>query len=312
LFSIKLHNDCREVLKEVILVYDDRASILPLIEHKQEGTINVVVLNRALAPDESAVVQCVYRPERPGDHGYRFFAAASGIRSAFAVARCRVIRTLRIESRMSRMINDMTRQVVHCTVRTDLDEVSVLGIIGRAGVLLKTIQMGKTTIARGESLSIIAMTQQETETKVEPWRVEIMGNARYALLLHTKNAALHAQYNFAFDGREEEAPFKIDMTGTFVKGQTIKCTVIGTEGKECFVRGRPIVQLNPGSGTSAARWVGSSTRQLATRNGFKAEFLIAAPLGMFRVDGFEASPDATFAQSSYLSLFAVFQVVAGS
>jgi hypothetical protein len=251
----------------------------------------------------------VYRPDQPGDHQYRFFAAVAGIRSAFAVARCSVIRTLRIESRISRKVNDTANELVHCTIRTDLDEVSVVGIIGRSGALLKAIQMGKTTIARGESLSMIALTQDETATKVEPWRVEMMGDARYALLLRTKSADMPAQHNFVFGRAEEEAPFKIEMDGTFPIGRPITCTVIGAPGRECFIRVRPITPLNQGADPAPARWIGASTRQLAPRNGFNAEFVIAAPPGMFRIDGFMMAPEATFAQASHLPLAVVFQVV---
>jgi hypothetical protein len=309
-FSVAIRNVCDEPVPDVALVYDHAMCLIPLRAHTTEGRLYLVKLENGLQKGETVTIEFIYRADRPGDCRFHFFASTAGTRSAFAMARCSVVSTRRIEARLIKKSDATTNGILHCTIRTDLEAVTFSGLFDRTGRLLWTLGLTGTKIARGNALSVIALTEDTTDEVVERWRIEAMGNCSYALLLTAEGRALRAQHNIdvaaTFDGRQ----FKIAMDPSFLAGQPIRCRLIGPENQPtCFVRPLPICIAGSQHPAILARWIGTSTRCLSTANGFRGHFTISAPLGIFEINGFLMSDDPTFEHPVELPVRHVFRVV---
>jgi hypothetical protein len=222
--------------------------------------------------------------------------------------------TLRIDARISQKPNDTMGQLLHGTIRSDVDGIAFWGVINRNRKVLRTLNTQKQKIARGQSFSFLALSLTETSQKVEPWRVQLMGDADFALLLTSESSGLLAQQNFVLRQIEARHRMRIEMGHEFRIGNKIKCKVIDETHlwQAMFIRPCPVsfVGFRPSQGTPVARWVGKTHWKLSRRNEYTAEFLISPiQAGIFQVNGFVVARTAEFGESEDVAVTHVFHVL---
>jgi hypothetical protein len=309
-FRVEIRSECSESIDDVLVVYDNNTCVVPLYEHHAEGSISVVALKGGLKPYQTTTIEFFYRADTPGATYLHFFATANGSRSAFAMSKCSVVRTRRIETRITPKRDDTANCILHCTMYTDFQPGTFSGIMNRSGKLLRTLGLADARFTCESGLSIVALTGDLMDESVEPWRVEIMEDCEYALLVGLEGRTFRAQYNLVVTKPIEVRRFKLEMKSSFVIGELISCTLIdmAAEGS-CFVRPLPVKVADNEGATTLARWIGGSTRLINDRNNHRALFLLAAASGLLQITGFLVSQSHTFEQPMEIHIQHVFSVV---
>jgi hypothetical protein len=311
---VKIRNDSEETINEILLCCDQPDHLHPLIERSTVGKLNMVQIKLKFTRRQVVDVPFIFHAGPPGDHRFHFFVAISGVRSAFAVCHCAVVMTLRVDARISQKPNDTMGQLLHGTIRSDVAGIAFWGVINRNQKVLKTLNTQKQKIARGQSFSFLALSLSETSQKVEPWRLQLMGDAEFALLLTSESSGLLAQQNLAVTQTQAKHRIRIEMGHKFPIGNRIECKVVDETHlwQAVFIKPCPIsfVGFQPAQGTPVARWVGKTHWKLSKKNDYTAEFLIApTQAGVFQINGFVIAKTAEFGEPEDVAVSHVFHVL---
>jgi hypothetical protein len=308
-FSVDVRNDCDDHINQVVLAYDNGSTIIPLCDHRQEGSVWIVTVEGGLKGRQTVTLPFIYRATVPGTRYFHVFAATNGSRSAFAMEKCNVVATRRIEMRLVQKLNDPMNGILTVMIRTDLGPVRFCGIMNQSGHLLRTLGRPGAIVCRGDSLTVVAFTDDPTNESVEPWRIETMGTCPYALLLSSEGHKLHAQHNIDLPTTPRARRFRLEMGSNFNTGKAISCTLIDMDTAEpCFVRPRAVKLADSKTIKPQARWIGASTQILGPQNRHRVQFSLVATPGIFQITGFVVASDPEFEHRIKVPIKHVFQV----
>jgi hypothetical protein len=290
-FVVKVKNVSSDPVENVGLFYDNRDVVLPMVTHKLISKLAFVLLPQAIQPNETAEIAFVCRMNNPGHHSIHFFTTINKVRSGFAIAKCRAIQALRIDSRLLSHPFDTKNRIVHCTVRSDVEQVAFAGFMNKQGKLLRTRPVPPVSLSRGQPFSFDALTCDEDVDVEDSWRVDLVAKSSFALLLKVGDSPFYAQANLSFDQPVPDFRFQIEMRDQYRRGDSIVCSVSLQQPNDpetvLFIEPIPPRRLDETTRERVigGQWVGVRRKELSQKTGFVAEFLLGGvTCGLFCVE----------------------------
>jgi hypothetical protein len=285
-FIVKITNDSEFPVDGAWLLPDSHQWVVPLTGHETGNSDRFVSIS-TIEPAQSVKIPFVGHFAEPGERSFRCLAGVGAVRCAFAVASCSVVQTLFVNCAFFTKPAETTRRVLRCTVRPLATGITVCGVIGRSGRLLRTLNAKAEALGLGQSFSLVAFPEEETDEALPPWRTHFLGKSECGLLFSHDGLDVPSQVNLTSPPSDSTGYYRFEVPPEVTEGQLFRCRFISEANTDLFVEVLPAILVLPGKAQFAGfDWLGVTRKQCCERTGFRAEFLARAPRpGIFTIQG---------------------------
>lgn len=295
-FNAVVENRGEFPIKSFSIAFDHPHSITYAGGTESIGECSVVTIQEELLPGNKYNVPLIFRATKLNDNTFHFIASIQNNKCGFAVAKVSVSPAAKIETRAFKRPNDNNGHAIAMTLTPAFDGLRIYGFMSQTGHIVKTLPINKEPLKANIPETFVVFPADETEEKVEQWRVEMMGNAPLAVLFTIGDGddVLLSQKNISFSAAKKPHRFVVDCKShaELKRGGLIKVTV-RAEGLEedTIISPLPIAFVTKDKiGPTACRWVGVTKVTLCETNEYKAEFsALAFKPGVYRIPGISFS-----------------------
>lgn len=314
-FNINVINDGETEVPGFTIVFDNSNLIFADCPTEKEHDVSLLTIDKKLAPGESYNQLLHFRANQESIVVLHSFVAINDLRCAFAqhtvaIHRTATVRCIAVEK------EDDLNIAIHCTIFSRIDGLTVIGIMNKDCKLLQTIKSTTSNVLRvGDSYSIVAFSNEETDTSNEEWRSKLLKAKNYAVLLKYPNSDIYAQKNLKCNtSRSSNYDFNVEIPSQIYTnlGESSECIVKlqnpQNDDVKIYIQPKTIqlqesIEYNRVGIISSCRWVGVNRILLSKDNNFTAKFKFTPfQYGIYRFEGFYISSSRYFQKKEDVQL----------
>lgn len=292
--KVTVKNTGTQYVKDVILWYDNVPSLCALSSASKYRGCRYFVVSEELAPGDEVVGELMLLAQETGKEQFRLIVSVGKILRGYYYTTYSVSSHFKVDSRIVQNSKDTDNQVLHVTLRSYIDNVRVIGVMNENGKMLRALNDGDNIVNRNEVYSLAAFICDELTETVEYWRVTLLRDRQYALLLDVGGKYL-SQVLLDTETKFQHNRFVFEMAKgeRITVGMKVKCTVKMIDrdsNRDVYVEPLPITFENTNnkfSTVAGCKWIGVSKRKLCVENGFQADFhFMAFQTGCYHISAF--------------------------
>jgi hypothetical protein len=274
-FAVVVKNTGLVPIRAFRIVYDHpQAVIFQGRSCKMDKKWRIVLVNEPLDVDHVTEVPFIFKAPEDFQVTLHFMIDVRGKRAAFHMQCVRTVCAIEVNVKPFGVATEVN-------IRAKIDDVEVIGIMNRAGKMVKILR-DLITLGSGEAAPILVYPDQtnseisDEEKGIEEWRMRGLSDRCFALLYRIGSASLYSQKQLIIKGAVMEERFKVKLPFS-IEGK------VGTTGICHIEMGEPKqpMYLEPGAfvlcggskeGIKGVRWIEKVRVLLSEWNDYRGQW----------------------------------------
>jgi len=313
-FIVRISNICPCEVSDLFLTFDHPKTIAYDGEVSYCESIGIIRIHDSIMPGETKSLQLIYRAAKLGINRVHFVISSGSQLIAYQYSEFNVVKSIDVNASIVPNRTDTNNWIIKTKITPYISGIKIFGIIDKDCRLLKSLPTSTNQDLISDNSTTHMSFSDDTESITdESWRVYMMGNSSYSLLLHFPGKELYAQHNLRVF-KEEVPRLKLFMESESSEplGSRNKCKISIVSGLiPQYIQPLPFVYGNVSNESSkrfhGCKWVGSTRKSfLQDDNVFSTTFeFVAFKYGIYRTSGFllffQSNPEApTYVELSQL------------